>query len=243
MPVAIQYPCHPGTGAPRSLSTEAIRLVAARVRGQVEREPGSLALTVPALLAACQDVAVNGKWVSVAWDLAHALHDTAGMPVLGICDTDPAEPDCAYVSVSATLTANRPDLQLSTAAHELGHVLFEVPAALATGMRRYRAVAANAATLDRVGRGAEARANEFMGTLLVPPIAVHTRLLAMARSEGLRMVRGEHQGRPGGPIVAGDNAADTVGGVIAVLADEFGVSERFMAVRLARYGLVQGGRA
>jgi hypothetical protein len=70
--------------------------------------------------------------------------------------------------------------------------------------------------------------------------ALHTRLLAHARSEGLRLSRGPHQGRPGGPILAAGNPHEAVGGVLAALAGDFGVSERFIAVRLSRYGLVQG---
>ncbi|GGJ07303.1 ImmA/IrrE family metallo-endopeptidase [Neoroseomonas lacus] len=240
MSIAVHYPCHSGSGAPRALSVAAIRAVAAQVRQQIAREPDSLAVTVAALLQAGQGVAVNGRTIGVVWDLAHSLRDEGGRRVLGICDTDPEEPDCAFVSVNAELTEHRPDLALSTAAHEFGHVLFDVPAALQTGMRRFRAVAADAAALDRVGRSAEGRANEFMGALLAPPVALHTRLLAHARSEGLRFARGPHQGRPGSPILAAGNPVDGLAGVLAALAGDFGVSERFIAVRLARYGLLEG---
>jgi hypothetical protein len=241
MTLAVHFPCHPGSGAPRGLSIAGIRAVAAQVRHQIAREPDSLALSVPALLIACHRLGVNGRAVAVAWDLAHALHDDDGQPVLGMCHTDPDEPDCAYVSVNAELTAHRPDLELSTAAHELGHVLFDVPAALENGRRHYRAVAASAAALDQRGRGSEGRANEFMGALLAPPIPLHTRLLVLARSEGLRLVRASHDGRPGAPVLAAGNDTDAVSGVFAALAGEFGVSERFIAVRVARYGLLQGG--
>lgn len=243
MPLAAHYPCHPGSGTPCALSVAAIRAVAAGVRRQIPLEPDSLAVSLPALLHAGQQVLVNGRGVTVVWDLGHPLRDSTGRPVLGVCDTDPEEPDCAFVSVNRELTMHRPDLALSTAAHELGHVLFDVPAALLTGMRRFRAVAADAAALDRVGRGAEGRANEFMGALLAPPVALHTRLLAHARAEGLRLARAPHQGRPGSPVLAAGNPPDVVAGVVAALAGDFGVSERFVTVRLARYGLVQrGGR-
>ena len=243
MPIAVHYPSHPGTGAPRALSAAAIRAVAAQVRRQVQPEPDSFTISVPALLQAGQRVQVNGRSLAVIWDLAHPLRDEAGHRILGVCDTDPEEPDCAYVSVNAELTANRPELERSTVAHEFGHVLFDVPAALQTSTRRFRAVAADAAALYRVGGNAECRANEFMGALLAPPVALHTRLLAHARSEGLRLARGPHHGRPGSPILAAGNPPDAVAGVIAALAGDFGVSERFIAVRLARYGLLQGGAA
>jgi len=239
MPIAVHYPCQPGTSAPRALSPADIRSIAAQVRSQVAREPDSLAVSVPALLTATQTLTVNGRELNVIWDLAHAVHDDAGRVVLGICTTEPDEPDCAYVSVNAKLTANRPDLQLSTVAHELAHVLFDVPAALSTGDRRYRAVAANAAALDRMTRNAEGRANEFMGALLTPPVALHTRLLALARSESMRLARGANQGRPGSPILSASNPPEAIAGLLAALAGDFGVSDRFVKVRLERYGLLQ----
>jgi hypothetical protein len=200
-----------------------------------------MAVELSAVLAISRETEINGRLLAVSWDLGSKLHDEFGAPVLGLCDTDPHEPDWAYLAVDGPSLARRPDLALSTAAHELGHLMFDVPAALARGERRYRAVARSAEALDRPGRGAEARANEFMGALLTPPVALHTRLLAHARSEGLRLTRGRHQGRPGSPIVAANNAPDILAGVVAALAGDFGVSERFIAVRLSRYGLVEGG--
>jgi len=107
------------------------------------------------------------------------------------------------------------------------------------GLRHYRAVARSPAALDGAGRDAEARANEFMGALLAPPVALHTRLLALARGEGLSLARGPHVGRPASPIVAAGNPSDLVAGVVAALALEFGVTDRFIAVRIARYGIIQ----
>jgi hypothetical protein len=63
----------------------------------------------------------------------------------------------------------------------------------------------------------------------------------IARSEGLRLCRGPHLGRPASPIVAASNGAEALAGVLAALAGDFGVSEKFIAVRLSRYGLVEGG--
>jgi hypothetical protein len=241
MPLSIAYP--PATAlSPRpETAAPAIRAVAAQVRRQVPCEPESLGLNLPALVDACRSVEVNGQRLAVSWEFGRALRDEHGQPVLGLCDIDPHEPGWAYVAVDGPTTAHRPDLALSTAAHELGHLLFDVPAALARGEQRYHAVASSPRALERLGRGAEARANEFMGALLAPPVPLHTRLLAYARSEGLRLCRGPHQGRPASPIVAAGNRADALAGVLAALAADFSVSERFIAVRLSRYGLVQGG--
>jgi hypothetical protein len=240
MALSVAYPSSAALSTRMDVAATAIRAVAAQVRRQVVREPDSLALTLRALMDACRQVDVNGQRLSVSWELGRALEDENGQPVLGLCDIDPHEPGWAYLAVNGPMTAHHPELALSTAAHELGHLLFDVPAALRRGQDRYRAVATSVNALHRLGRGAEARANEFMGALLAPAVALHTRLLAHARSEGLRLSRGPHQGRPGSPILAAGNPPEAVGGVLAALAGDFGVSERFIAVRLSRYGLVQG---
>lgn len=239
MTLAVRYPL-PAPGGLRALPLATIRAAALQVRHQVLPARDGHAVPLAALVAAAGEVAVNGRAFSVQWDLTRALRDQSGAPVLGICDVDPEEPGWAYVSINGPATANRPDIALSTAAHELGHLLFDVPAALGRGLRHYRAVARSVSALDGSGRGAEGRANEFMGALLVPPVALHTRLLALARDEGLRLVRAPHEGRPASPVVAGGNPSDVVAGVVAALALEFGVTDRFIAVRAARYGLIQG---
>jgi hypothetical protein len=241
MPLAVHYPSGPPPAGRRSLSTTEIRAVAAQARRQLLGGSAELAVPLSAIVAAAAKICVNEWAFSVQWDLTQPLRDQAGRAVLGICDVDPAEPGWAYVSIDGPTVSSRPDLALSTAAHELGHLLFDVPHEMDGGSRRYRAVARCASALEGTNRGAEGRANEFMGALLVPPVPLHTRLLALARGEGLRLARAPHEGRPASPVLAGGNPADTVAGVLAALALEFGVTERFIAVRAARYGLVQGG--
>ncbi len=241
MPIAIAYRPEAALNPRVEAAAATIRAVAAQVRRQVPREPESLALTLPALIEACGRVEVNGRCLAVSWELGRALVDEDGNTVLGLCDIDADEPEWAYIAVNGPMTSHRPDLALSTAAHELAHLLFDVPAALARGEQRYHAVASSPRALHCLGRGAEARANEFMGALLVPAVPLHTQLLAHARSERLRLCRRPHQGRPGSPIVAAGNCPESLAGVVAALAVEFGVSERFIAVRLSRYGLVEGG--
>ena len=242
MTIVAHYPHHASSGAPRPLSAEALWAVAAQVRGQAMARPDGFALGAEALVAAAPEVRVNGRAVTVSWDMAHAVHDATGLPVLGVCETDPELPDTALVSVNARIVMGRPDLAASTAAHELGHVLFDVPAALGTPARRYRSVTTDPeALLDRVTVASERRANEFMGALLAPPVPLHLRLLVHARTEGLRTVHAPHHGRQGSRVLAADNPPDAVAGVVAAVAGDFGVSERFVRVRIARYRLVQGG--
>jgi len=47
-------------------------------------------------------------------------------------------PGLALVSVNPAIVTHHPDLALSTLAHEVGHVVFDVPAALGQQARRYR---------------------------------------------------------------------------------------------------------
>ena len=178
MPLVIAYARETAFSPKPERAAPEIRAVAAQVRRQIPRAPDELALTLPALVETCRRVEVNGRCLAVSWELDRALSDEAGQDVLGLCDIDADEPGWAYLAINGVMTAHRPDLALSTAAHELGHLLFDVPAALERGEHGYRAVAQSARALDRAGRGAEARANEFMGALLVPPVPLHTRLLA-----------------------------------------------------------------
>jgi hypothetical protein len=87
-----------------------------------------------------------------------------------------------------------------------------------------------------------------MGALLAPALAVHRRLLHHARNERLAIVRTRSAGHPAWPVVSGDNDPETVAGITDVLAQEFGVSPRFMSVRLDQYKLItrrnrRGGRS
>jgi hypothetical protein len=52
------------------------------------------------------------------------------------------------------------------------------------------------------------------------------------------LVRTPHSGRPTWPVIAGNNDPDVLAGVIDVLGQVFGVSPRFIEVRLERYGLI-----
>ena len=101
-----------------------------------------------------------------------------------------------------------------------------------------RALAPSLAALVNVRDPRERRANEFMGGFLAPPFVVHRELLRRAREDGLPLARAPHLGRLGWPVVSGDSDPDSLAGLVAVLAQDFGVSPGFMSVRLQRYGLI-----
>lgn len=236
MTPVVAYPAR-RSGACTLRQASEIWSIAGQVRWQILQSAGAISIKV---LRSLDRVRVNDRTIEIAWDLDHAVHDENGQSVFGICETDPDSVGTAYVSVNGPLLKNRPDLLLSTAAHELAHVIFDVPETL-TGegvARRFRSVSASSAALHRTEVLSEWRANEFMGGVLAPPFAVHRELLRYARSESLALTRAPHAGRPRWPVVRGDNHPDALAGVMDVVAQEFGVSPRFIEVRLQRYGLI-----
>lgn len=242
MSVSLTYPHEPRTGAPEPLSADAVWAVAAQLRAAVPRHDNPWGLRAAALIATATRLDINRRQIGVDWDFDHPVHDETGQEVLGICETDPAAPGLALVSVNAPMVANYPELALSTVAHEVGHIVFDVPAASGYPARRYRSVIAGPDSLDSATLRSERRANEFMGAVLVPPAPLHLRLITHARAEKLRMVHAPHRGRPGCRVLARDTPPEALAGVIAALAGDFGVSDRFIAVRLQRYRLIEGGR-
>ena len=240
MSLALSYPHDPVTGVPRPLAAETLWAVAAQLRAVVARDGSPWALSTRALVAAVAQLEVNGRQIASAWDFGQPVHDASGREVLGVFETDPSTPGLALVSVNSRLIRERPDLELSTAAHEVGHIVFDAPPLVGEQTRRYRSVTAGPNCLDGASARAERRANEFMGALLVPPRPLHLRLVARARSEELRMVHAPHRGRPGVRILPASTPPDALAGLTAALAGDFGVSDRFIAVRLRRYRLIAG---
>ncbi len=236
----ISYPADMLSG-PQGFEPTRVWAIAASLRRQIEAAAGRPLNVVEDLGAALPTIAVNGAIIAIAWDFRHPVHDDDGHPVLGVCETDPDDSATAYVSVNGPLLSARPDLMLSTAAHELAHAVFDAPAMLqnapAAG-RRLRVLTPSLAALAHARDPRERRANEFMGGFLAPPFAVHRELLRRAREDGLPLARAPHLGRPAWPVVSGDTDADSLAGLVAVLAQDFGVSPGFMSVRLQRYGLI-----
>ncbi len=240
MPAPISYPHIPDTAQPLPLAADVLWGVAAQLRAVVTRQQSPWALDPDALVRTASHLDVNGRAITATWDLLTAVRDDAGRDVLGICETDPQLPGMALVSVNGAMVKGRPDLALSTIAHEIGHIVFDVPGTVDQPARRYRAITVGPDCLSGAQARSERRANEFMGALLVPPHALHLRLIQCARAEGVRMVHAPHRGRPGLRVLAADTHPEVLAGLTAVLAGDFGVSDRFIAVRLCRYRLIAG---
>jgi Zn-dependent peptidase ImmA (M78 family) len=235
----LNYP-HTRAGACAVTEAAGIWAVAGQLRRQLTEKAATSILSPDVLRRLCRHLHINGRDVAIDWDFDHAVHDDQGAPVFGICEVDAESADTAFVSINGPHIKDRADLLLSTAGHELGHVVFDVPAVLAAPptSRRYRSFTSAPACLHRGRSSSEWRANEFMGALLAPPFQLHRELLRHARSEDMTLVRGPHSGRPTWPVIARNNDPDVLAGVIDVLGQEFGVSPRFIEVRLQRYGLI-----
>jgi len=138
MSVSLTYTHHQATGAPLVKTAQAIWAVAAQLRASVTRRDSAWSLDAAGRVEAATHMVVNDRPIRADWDFDHVVHDEDGKPVLGICETDPAAPGLALVSVNPAIVTHHPDLALSTLAHEVGHVVFDVPAALGQQARRYR---------------------------------------------------------------------------------------------------------
>jgi hypothetical protein len=231
--IEIAYPIF-ATGEPRPMKAAAIRAIAAALRRQVfagRAKP----IDVADFARRTGRLRVNGRTVRVFWDLAHKVHDGKGVPVLGICEHDPQEPGAVMISLNSELV-DEPELWRSTAAHEFGHAVFDMPAAMGGGARQtFRTRRDN----DRTGGPIdwrEWRADEFMGAFLVSPYQLSK---AFARCASMLTVplRWKGASQLSTPAaIAHEAGADAIGAITDMLAEEFGVSSAFMSVRLRKCG-------
>ena len=196
------------------------------------------------------------------------VHDEDGNYVFGICEYDPGVLDTAMVCVSPVGEKLSELLAISTLAHELGHAVFDAPGWIMdgskgpglfdafepSGQRAYRTTTPDSEHLSKAPTAptavlasevhfAELRANEFMGSLLVP------RQLLNAAAEELALEHNVHTHRgpsldpeiPGTRLhLTATNPAD-MELLNRALAMRFGVNPRFIEVRLQRYGLIRPG--
>lgn len=205
---------------------------------------------MPELARRARRFVVNGRPLRIVWDIEHNVHDADGRPVLGVCEHDPDAPDTVMISLSGPRLAGRPATFRSTAVHELGHALFDMPAVL--GSRPHRIVRAVvdewriSAPAGRLGKPrssrtpdwSEWRVGVFMGAFMAPLDRLAS---AVARQAGaLDMPLRWHAGPKGLPIptIAADAEAELIDCFVEQLANSFGVSPAFMPVRLHKGGFV-----
>ena len=200
------------------------------------------------------------------WEIEEAIEDEQGVPVLGVCDCDPGEwPDLIMLSANSSMIHGFEALLRSVLVHELGHGICDGPGWL-TAYRRLRPSGSSASIMssdsmraltpderhllaggDTASKFAEFRANVFMGAFLVPQPLVLDPLRHYARKLDIPLIEAPRSSGPGSARHADkcqilphhdDHGHFRLRPLFRALAPEFGVSPRFIHVRLLRYGLL-----
>lgn len=236
MAIAVEYPCFV-SGEPRRLGAKTVRAVATELRrrllGMVARP-----LDVEELIPRTGRLRVNGRTLNIAWDIEHAVHDDEGKRVLGVCEHDPEEPGTVMISLNAELLRDQPELLRSTAAHELGHAVFDMPAATSTGTARAFRSRMGARAKEAPIDWREWRADEFMGAFLTPKRQLSRSFAREASAFGGAIRWNVIDEIPTPCIATSQVGWPAIDAIAGALAEEFGVSESFIGVRFRKYGLV-----
>ena len=253
--VDVRYRHQAATAKPLYVNNNEVRGVAGHVRGQLLAAADAYRLASEALLA-IETIRANDVRLDVCWSTDYPVTNERGEPVLGVCEYDHrGMPDTALISVNPDLTRDNDGLLLGTLAHELGHAIFDVPGwrtmSCQTGLfgladepihRVFRLVTVSEEQLSAPVRKAGER--DFC-ELLVPRDLLAARLRHHAQALGLPLEGDPELGLMLFPErvfrIAADVDRGRYGFKIAILlsnlAEDFGVSPRFIEVRLVRYGL------
>lgn len=256
----LSYPSTPDA-RPKFLKSLHIEQVALEVRRQLGAE------SRPRLqlqeLAGIDRLRVNRVDYEVWTDIDHVVHDDDGTEVLGVFEFTPASSiNAVSISASPVSETRREEVVLSSFAHEFGHGIFDAPHLIvgahapslfdsnAVGVRAFRAVTdtpahlnGQAATLPDHVRLAEWRANEFMGLLLAP----RHLLVECVTAEAARCaVQIKYQPSVCAPsardfpelVVTEFEAQVSLPEITRAVAAVFGVTAKFIAVRMKKYGLI-----
>lgn len=240
-----------------------IEKVAADVRRQLGLSDRR-ALTI-ADIAAIKELNVNGITYDVWVDLEHDVHDEQQNPLFGVFEFTPSSSiNAVAVSVSTACSGLSEEVRLSTLAHEMGHAIFDGPALVVhhqnqpladlmqTGtVRAFRSVTEAQTQAHKVDKHlpdhikfAELRANEFMGSLLVPRDLLWDAVMEEAPKHALEIRYGEDtlfaetlDGEK--KIVWSEVTYDMdCWSLTRALAPHFGVTPAFIEVRMMRYGMI-----
>ena len=224
------------------------------------------------ILGAIDNMKVNGIPYALWVDNDHPVKDESGNAVLGVCEFDPgASKDAALLLVTPVCEIASPELVLSTFAHELGHSIFDAPAwihdaAQGPGLfddlelsahKAYRTSTPDADHLSKSPnavntaheasvRFAEFRANEFMGSLLVPRQHLIRAVEDLAEQYSVTITRvpsidPDFPGMCKTLTAKSSFGFDGMNPLLKALATRFGVTPKFIRVRMNRYGLLKPG--
>jgi hypothetical protein len=190
------------------------------------------------LIRRTSQLRVNGRTLKIAWDIEHPVHDHERKRVLGVCEHDPEEPGTVMISLNAELLRDHPELLRSTAAHELGHAVFDMPGAMTTGAARAFRSRVEGRASDAPIDWREWRADEFMGAFLTPKRQLARSFAREASAFGAAIRWNVIDEIPTPCVAANEVGWSAIDAIAGALAEEFGVSESFIGVRFRKYGLV-----
>lgn len=219
-------------------------------------------------LKGLKSLAINGIDFEVFIDAENEVRDEHDELILGVCEVDPSSPDSAMISVTKISPDNPEQLVLSTLAHEIGHAIYDAPSWIVDANRGPDLFggaeslaprrASRTVTIDRTHLGksspepkdlpsrdvyfSELRANEFMGSFLVPYRLLSAAVEERANDFGIDCRRPSlHEDFKGGhlEIVSTQfSDQDAIEELQLALSEDFGVHQRFIQVRLERYGIL-----
>ena len=269
--IALNYR-HCSRYLPLYISNPKVAELASETRQQLV-DSGTDALTLD-VLRSIERMNVNGISFDLWVGVDQPVTDEDGNAVLGVCEFDPdASMDSAVLSVTHVCEIASPELVLSTFAHELGHAVFDAPAWIheaaqgaglfddpeLTARKAYRTTTPDAEHLSKPKpapvqnteleasiRFAEFRANEFMGSLLVPRQHLMRSVENLAEQHKVTITRSPSLD-PDFPGMGMTLTAKSTFGfdgmdpLLKALATRFGVTPKFIRVRMDRYGLLTPG--
>lgn len=236
MPIMIDYPATP-TGEPRRMNAESLARHADGLRHQLFGMR-SKPIDVEELVAKTKRLMVNRRGVRIAWDIEHDVQDNKGKPVLGVCEVDSEAPDTVMISVNGARLADRPEVFRSTAVHELAHAIFDMPAALGgNGRKTFWTSAADTPGVDAID-WTEWRADEFMGAFLAPLQQLARAVAKQAGAMGISVRWRAGRNGLAAPFLDLGPSSEMIDWLVDALAETFGVTPAFIAVRLKKGGFI-----
>lgn len=249
-PLSLSYPHDPATMEPRRMPAWAIWRLANEARSQLSLHPNSPRIDLSSLAARGSKIEINGTEFKLEWEMDGAVVDDEGVGVLGSTEVLSRSIKQATIRLNAELIGDRSDLALSTALHELGHVVFDVPAWLASPSQQDNSNNAQPKPFLRLHRSemgatelpnwAEWRANEFMGGFLVPRSMLSKAIAKSARLLRLPMVEADEPYAP--PQILVERYSERFDDLAQILSDSFGLTPSFIATRLIKYRMIAMAR-
>lgn len=239
------YPHHSSSFEPSRLTARGIWRVGSDARDQFCRHPDHPCIDIAEVVLRSRRLLVNGVRFDTHWECSDAVIDDEGRAALGSVQHD-AGSDVATIALNPHLIGDRDDLWRSTAGHELGHAIFDVPGWItASGGLVGEASPKRVMLRRRQDEGwpkqkildwTEWRATEFMGAFLAPRRLLAAHLLRKAVELGLPLTLQHSQGTP--VLNIESSGHDGLEAVVLELAELFGLSPSFVHIRLRKYRLL-----